>query len=519
MIPVARPPRWQVRAAGIVAVVVFLGLVARLWHPVYGFTALFQLDASNDGVKIAAFRELPVYVHRDTGGYDGLYYAQIAQDPTLRDPALPPAMDNFAYRARRILPPALAWLLGAGQPAAIIHTYALLNVAAWLALAAVLWRLLEVRDARGWLAWAGVLFSAGALGSVRLALTDLVALGILAGALLAAECGRGRLAAAGLAAAGLARETALLAVAGLCQSPWFSKKNVARGLVVAVPLGAWLAYVRWRAGPADQGWSNFTWPGTGLLEKWHAVIEALSTVEDRPLAWTTLLATLGLTVQAAFFVVRRDPADRWWRIGAAYTGLMLCLGTAVWEGFPGAATRVLLPLSLAFNVQAHRSRASFAWLLLGNLSVFAGLLTLRDVPSNPREVAALRQSGLAVMATAGEGWYGREAHGRHAWLWASGQQATVAIETWPKTDAKLRLTFALRSLAPRTITILQHGREIGRAEITTTLSRHTVELQVAAGRATAEFSTPAEPVPESQAPGSRRLAFALYDPELALAKP
>ena len=116
MIPVATSPRWQVRAAGIVAVVVFLGLVARFWHPVYGFTALFQLDASNDGVKIAAFRELPVYVHRDTGGYDGLYYAQIAQDPTLRDPALPPAMDNFAYRARRILPPALAWLLGAGQP-------------------------------------------------------------------------------------------------------------------------------------------------------------------------------------------------------------------------------------------------------------------------------------------------------------------------------------------------------------------------------------------------------------------
>lgn len=519
MMPAAPSPRRLVPAAGLAAVAVFLVLVARFWHPVYGFTAFFQLDASNDGVKIAAFRELPVYVHRDTGGYDGLYYAQIAQDPTLRDPELAPAMDNFSYRARRILPPALAWLLGAGRPAAIVHTYSLLNVAGWLGLAGVLWRLLDVRDARGWWAWAGVLFSAGALSSVRLALTDLTALGLLAGALLAAERWQGRPAMVALAAAGLARETALLAVAGLCQPPWFSKKNVARGLLVAAPLGAWLTYVRWRVGPADQGWGNFTWPVAGLLEKWRAVIDALSTVADRPLAWTTLLATLGLTVQAAFFFVRREPTDRWWRIGVAYAGLMLCLGTAVWEGFPGAATRVLLPLNLAFNVRVHRSHASLGWLLLGNLGVLAGLLTVRDVPASPREVAALRQQGLAAIATAGEGWHGRETHGRHAWLWAGGQRATVAFETWPKADATLRLTFALRSLSPRTVVVIQEGREIGRAEVSTARSHHTVALQVVAGRATVEFVTAAAPVPENSDPGARRLAFALYDPELALTKP
>ena len=158
--------RWPVRLAGLAAVALFLVLVARFWHPVYGFTVFFQLDAPNDDLKITAFRELPVFVHRDTGGYDGLYYAQIAQDPTLRDPELSRAMDNFPYRARRILPGALAWVLGAGRPAWIIHTYSLINVGAWLALAAIGWRLFEVRDGRGWLAWAGVLFSAGALSSV-----------------------------------------------------------------------------------------------------------------------------------------------------------------------------------------------------------------------------------------------------------------------------------------------------------------------------------------------------------------
>ncbi len=206
--------------AGLMAVALFLFLVARFWHPVYGFSVFFQLDASNDELKITAFRELPVYVHRDTGPYDGLYYAQIAQDPTLRDPELPRAMDNLSYRARRILPSALAWILGAGQPAWIVHAYSLINVMAWLALALLLWRLLAVRDARSGFAWAGVMFSAGALSSVRLALTDLPALTLIAAALLAEERGRRRLATALLATSGLARETSLLAFAGMDTRPW-----------------------------------------------------------------------------------------------------------------------------------------------------------------------------------------------------------------------------------------------------------------------------------------------------------
>ena len=118
MIPAATTHRRLVRAAGLAAAVFFLVLVARFWHPVYGFTSLIQLDGTNDDLKIAAFREHPVFVYPGAAGYDGLYYAQIAYDPTLRSPELPRAMDNFAYRARRILPPALAWLFAAGQPAA-----------------------------------------------------------------------------------------------------------------------------------------------------------------------------------------------------------------------------------------------------------------------------------------------------------------------------------------------------------------------------------------------------------------
>lgn len=510
---------WPVRAAGLAAVAVLLALVARFWHPVYGFTALIQLDASNDDVKIAAFRELPVYVHRETGGYDGLYYAQLAYHPLLDAAELRPAMDNFAYRARRILPPALAWLFAAGQPAWIVQVYSLLNVAAWLVLAVLLWRVLAVDDVRGWLAWAGVLFSAGALASVRLALTDLVALAILAAAMRAAERGRQKWSAAALGAAALARETSLLAFAGLWERPWFSWRNFLRAGAAVAPLAAWLAYVRWRAGPADQGWDNFSLPLAGLIGKWRAVLGAIPTLNDPLLAWTTLLATLALTVQAAFFFARPRLDERWWRVGATYAAMMLCLGPAVWEGFPGAATRVLLPMTLAFNVLARRTRASAVWLVAGNLTVFAGLLELRDAPpADAREVAVVRRGDTAGIARLGAGWFSPERHGRHTWAWA-GPRGTLELEAWPPRPVALEFAFAMRSLAPRVVVIRQDKLEIWRGEIGIVLSNHRLPVQLAAGRASLEFSTDSPAVPESAQPDARPLAFALYDPRLSVPEP
>lgn len=511
--------QWIVRAAGLLAIALFVGLVARFHHPVYGLTVFYQLDPANDDLKITAFRTLPVFVHHGTGGYDGLYYAQIAHDPTLRNPELPRAMDNLPYRARRILPPALAWLAGAGQPGWINHTYAWINLVAWFALAGILWRLIDVRDLRGLIAWAGVLFSAGALSSVRLALTDLVALTILAAALLAIERGRLRSGFAALALAGLARETSLVAAGGAVEAPWFSRRNLVRLALVAAPLAAWLAYVRWAAGPADAGWANFTWPGAGLVEKVQADLRALGTVTDRPLAWSTLLATFALIAQGTFFVVRRQPGDRWWRIGAAYTAMMLFLGTAVWEGFPGAATRVVLPLNLAFNLLALRTRAPLAWLVAGNLTVVAGFVALRDVPHDPKEIAAQTIGGTSAIVRHGDGWFGREHNRRHTWLWAR-EKGLLHIERWSHGGAPLRLVFSLRAMTPRTVVVRHLGREIWRGQTAMTASAHTLDLPgSAASVVTLEFSCTEPPVLENASPGARELGFALYDLRLEAAPP
>jgi hypothetical protein len=511
--PTKSPP--FVRILGFAAVLVFLGLVARFWHPVYRFTSLVQFDDSAFAVRIPALREQPVFVYHETGGYDGLYYAQIAFDPALRDvPSLAPAMDNLSYRARRILPSALAWLLGAGQPRFILTVYSLLNVAAWLVLAAILWRLLAVADLRGWTAWAGVLFSAGALASVRLALTDLIALTFLAGGLLAGERARPRGAIGALALAVLSRETSVLGVVALLRRPWVSLANVLRIVAVAAPFALWLCYVRARVGPADQGWSNLTWPLAGLGEKWGASVAAAVFHGDAILAWTTLLSTLALTVQAFFFLRRWQLDDPWWRVGAAYSALLLTLGTAVWEDFPGAATRVLLPLTLAFNVRAVRLRSAWTWLLLGNLGVLSGLLMLRDVPYDTRELATASDGRHSAIVRLGPGWFGVERKGSRLWAWSE-SAGELEFETSPVTGYPLTLEFGMRSLTPRTVTITQEGRTLWQGAIGEKLTPVTLRLD-ARDRARLRFATDKPGVLENDHLEARRLGFSVYDLRLIL---
>ena len=98
-LPTPAPRRWPVRLLGLGAVLFFLGLVARFWHPVWGLTAFVQLDRSYDAKKIDEFHTQPVYVFQDSGPYDGIAYSQIAYHPLLRAPELRGAVDNLSYRS------------------------------------------------------------------------------------------------------------------------------------------------------------------------------------------------------------------------------------------------------------------------------------------------------------------------------------------------------------------------------------------------------------------------------------
>lgn len=507
---------WGWPLAGLAAVVVFGWLAGRFWHPHYGFTVFLQLDSADAAVAVPGLHTRPVYVFPGHNGYDGFAYAEIAFHPLLDSPALAPAVGNVPYRARRILGSWLAWAIAGGAPELIAHTYAALNLGVWFVLGWLVWRLIGVADAKGWFAWAGFMFSAGALHSVRLALTDLPGVTLLAAAMWLAEKGRASAGLGALALAGLARETVLPAVVAWWRGPWGAARpwavNALRAVAVAVPLALWLGYVRWKAGPADQGLGNFAWPLAGWIEKWPATVAAYAMAPG--FAWlvtTTLLATIALTAQAAFFLRHREPADAWWRLGIVFVALMAMLGTAVWEGHPGAATRVLLPLGLAFAVFAARRRAAWPWIIAGNLSVLAGVLALWSPPRAVDEFAAGRSGGGSFVARLRDGWFPTETRGAQRWAW-SGQRATVECDVWRASPGRVEISVVLRAFAPRPIEIKRDGAVLWRGEVGTGRQRIVFSTEARGrGPLTLEISSAAVPQLESAAPGARALGFAVYD--------
>jgi hypothetical protein len=502
-----------VRIAGAIAVVIFLWMVGRFWHPVYRFTEFLQLDAANEPSRIPEFREFPVYVYKIPGSYDGQFYAQIAYHPLLQSPELRLAIDNLPYRARRILPAMLSWLAAAGHPASIVYIYSAINIAAWLALALVLWRLLPVSDGYSTGAWLGVLFAAGSLASVRLALTDLVALALVGSAMLASERKHAGLGSGLLAVAGLARETSLLALPAVLNRPLMSRFNLVRFLATVAPLALWVAYVRWQVGSGNQGWENFSWPFAGWLGKWRASITALANLSDPLVPWTTFLATIGITIQAIYILKRPQTEDRWWRLGMANVVLMAFLSKFVWQDFPGAVFRVVLPLTLAFNVLIVRRRAALSWLLAGNLTVFSGLLLFRDVPFDNRDIVATRASGSAILVRQGPGWFDSERTRSHFWAWST-DSASLEIQKWPDDHQAMTMAFSMRSLIPRVVTIQQGSSICWHGEVGTTPIPIRISVTMNTGRTELRFSTPTPGVPENASDGARLLAFALYDPKI-----
>lgn len=511
--------RWRWPAAGLALVAVFAVLAGRFWHPHYGFTRFLQVDEADHRAGVAALRAHPVFTYPGFNGYDGAAYAQLAFHPLIEEPSLRTAIDSLPYRARRILGSALAWVLAGGDPARIARTYAALNLAVWLGFAALLWYGLRVADARSWVVWAGVVFSAGALHSVRLALTDLLATTLVTAALLAAERGRPRGAVALLACAGLARETALAAVAGLWRGPWDSPRawagNAFRAAVATAPLALWMIHVRHRTGPSDAGFGNFSWPVTGWIEKWGEI--AGDYVRHPQFAWlitTTLLATIALTAQAAFLLRRFRWEDPWWRLGATGVAMLALLGTAVWEGHPGAATRVLLPMAVAVAVLQVRTQAAWGWVATAGLSAASGVLALWQVPQDDREVAAGTFAGGSYVARLETGWFGVERARSRTWAWAE-NRGELDLDLAPAGATPRRVRLRLAALTPRPVEVRQGDALLWRGEVGPQAVWIDVPIGPAApGGLRLTVSSPSPGELEGTQAGARRLGFAVRGVEV-----
>ncbi len=507
-----QPPARRHRLIRVALLVFFTWLAGRFWHPYYGFTRFLQMDEESAAHTLPELRAAPIFLYED--GYDGHYYAQLAARPAVNDPALSGAIDSVGYRARRIFLSWTAWAVGGGDPVAAVRAYAWLNLVIWAGLAALLWRIFPGPGWRDTAAWAGVLFSAGALHGVRLALTDPLALLFVAGAVVLVERNRRHPAAALLGLGALARETVVLGAVSLLPAGKATRADWLRTAgclaLIAAPLALWLLYLRSVLGPTEPGMGNFILPVVGWAEKWGEALRRLHHEPDHYLALTTLLAHLALTVQAAWLIIRRQPSDPWWRLGAVYVGLMLFLGTAVWEGHPGASTRVLLPLALAFNVLVVRRRAAWPWLVLGNLSVLAGVLALWSVPRATHELTAGWGAGSSYVVQTDVRWHPVERDGKHTWAWAA-TEGGLRFACRPAADGVRRVRLAVRGIAPRELVISQDGRELWRGGITEKLQWIEVRgLHFKAGRAELELRSDEPPSHEGGVASGRALGFAIY---------
>ncbi len=502
---------WLFRA-GLVAV--FVGVIGQYWHPRQGFTSLLQVDRETSERGIPAFRDPRVHVYPEQGSYDGAFYAEIATDPSLKDPALKSAVDDLSYRGRRILLSAVAWALGGGEPMAAVHAYASLNVLLWFALGLVLWRVLPAGEWRGAFAWGAVLFSAGVIFSVRLALTDLAALLLTAGTVLLVERRRPNAATGVLALASLSRETAVLGAAAFLPSTregWRPRQlgPLALRLALAVvPLGLWLLYVNRTLGGTSGGLDNLTLPLTGWAARWLEFTRSPEGGVNPRFFWETMLGHVSLSVQVVYLALRPRKDCPWWRVGVAYAVLCLCLGSAVWGGFPGAALRVLLPLTLAFNVRAVRDRAGLAWLVAGNLSVFAAIHTLQ-IPGTPHQLPARGAWYSHHILETDARWSMAEWNSKWRWAWCAGE-GSVTLQTWPRRE-RVKMELQVRGVTPRELEVLAEGRVIWRGPV----GDHPQwvplpELPLADGRVTVELRSVAPATAEGMANTAREISFACY---------
>jgi len=499
----ARGLNYAPAMAGAGAIALFLWICSQFYLPGQGLSYLIQFGSRNHDQYLPELRAVNHYEIQGMEGYDGQAYAQLAMRPDVRSPALARAVDDLPYRARRILLSWTAYLIAGGDPVRALHVFAVQNLVAWLALAVLLWRWFPLNGWGNFGRWAGVLFCFGLCTSVRGSLVDGPSLLLIAGAAALVESGRTWLGAGLLGLAGLAKDTNLMAGAALLpagepRASW--RRAWLQGALAALPLLAWTLLLAHWLGTSSAGVRNFGFPLEAYWGKWMATLEEWGSRGFNFQTRGDLLVLVALTTQALFIAMRPRVRELWWRIGAAYAFLMVFLGRAVWEGFPGAAPRVLLPLTLAFNILVPRRRAWWIVLLLGNLSVLVSPDALplpgREsfVVRGPRALRILPETGWTVEAVFDGTWDPPEKSWLEYWRW-SGGASTVTFRNPHPFAILVDITFDLRTHDRRSVAVRQGDRTLWLAELRRDEPRRVdlARVRLPPGDTVWHFSTEAAP--------------------------
>lgn len=375
--------RWSTVLFLILLVSPVLFLAWSHYEPKDGFLSIIRFGSAFEHRQLPEVRAIAPPVNSEFG-YDGQFYAQMAIDPSLQHPGMSRSIDAGFWRSKRIGLSAIAYTLGLGQPQWILQVYALLNFAFWLGLLALLLHRFDLHRPRTKLMVAAILLSSGALISIDRALIDLPALffSLLPVLLSMSWAGAALL----FAFAILTKETAALGAPTLL---WIYKAPYARLLRTALIIGliplCWYIYVLQISGlPKSQTATNLLLPFEAFIAKFGAAGLHLQAIisTGRPRldalsqALFELLAPVSFLVQAAYFFVRYSLRDKYWLFGIGFALLFCLLGAPIWFEQAGY-TRILLPLTAAFNLLIHqreRHGAYLIWWITGNLGMFGMLI-------------------------------------------------------------------------------------------------------------------------------------------------
>ncbi len=540
----------------VLACALCLGLFAYIcslfYLPGKGFTYLIEFGEREHARYLPQLQAVNHYELKDSTGYDAQYYAQIAMQPHLTDPALQGALDSVPYRARRILLAWTAYALARGDPLWALHIFSVQNIFCWFALAGLLWRWLPPVNWGNFFRWACVLFCFGLGCSVRGSLTDGPSLLLI-----------GCAAALVLGISALARETNLLAGlmlfpvvpgwnalsptrsleprsdpnSGRAQSALGTTRSTtwpqifALGALAVAPLVIWLAILHfWLRTPAagtpvtalDLGARNWALPFFGYVGRWRETLTDLGVHGFDLVGRGEFLVLVALTAQWLYLVLRPRWSEVWWRIAAPYAVLAVFLGEAVWEGYPGATARVILPLTAAFCLLVPLRRWWILLFIVGNVSLVVSFDNLNppgresSVVTGPRSLRIVAATGAVVETHFDEHWFEPEKSWLEYWRWSSGDAGITFFNPHPYA-LQADISFGLRANDDRFVGVTIPGRTLwlGRLEKGKLREVTIPNFPLPPGDTRWRFETTTPPVPPGPV-DKRPLAFSLRNLRVGL---
>jgi hypothetical protein len=311
------------------------------------------------GDRFISRSELPSRVIQlpRSAGYDGQFFFFIAHDPLMLGD-WKKHIDRPAYRYQRILYPGLAGAVTFGKAKWIPRALVLVNM---VALTLAVWLLARRMVEGGRSAWCGAILGLlpGCLLGVFRDLCDPLAIALLVAAFIAYERRGMFLAPVLVAAALLARETALVAVALLgCEAVARRRWRDAALITAAViPFAAWQGYVWLQAGEPSWrgGTGNLGAPFVAVVDYAGRLLKSGSAVDRAFFVLFAAQALACLPVALVHLWRRRDATAAAF---AVFSAMPFMMSRFVWVE-PWSYARVLVA-GAAFLLLCHARTGGYA---------------------------------------------------------------------------------------------------------------------------------------------------------------